>query len=97
MTNLKELYMRNNNITNIDEIDYLKKCQNLKFLWLEDNPICNNLNEYRKNIIEKLPNLETLDNIQINDIKNQLNKKQMILILMIIKKKLINKKKLKMI
>ena len=71
---LKELYLRNNNISNIDEIDYLKKCNNLKSLWLEDNPIyINNIDEYKKKIIEKLPNLENLDNIPINDIKNGIN------------------------
>ena len=72
---LKELYLRNNNISNIDEIDYLKKCKNLKSLWLEDNPIYNNnIDECQKKIIEKLPNLDNLDNIPINDIKNGINK-----------------------
>ena len=52
LENLKELYLRNNNMTNFEEIDYFKKCQNLKFLWLENGPICENLNEYRQNIIE---------------------------------------------
>lgn len=75
LEDLKELYLRKNNISNIDEIDYLKKCKNLKSLWLEDNPIyINNIDEYKKKIIEKLPNLENLDNIPINDIKNGINK-----------------------
>ena len=32
--NLKELYIKNNNISNIDEIDYLKDNANLKALWM---------------------------------------------------------------
>ena len=75
LENLIELYLRNNNISNIDEIDYLKKCPHLKSLWLQDNPISKNTDEYRKNIIEKLPNLESLDNTPIKEIKNELNTK----------------------
>ena len=75
LENLIELYLRNNNISNIDEIDYLKKCPRLKSLWLQDNPISKNTDEYRKNVIEKLPNLESLDNTPIKEIKNELNKK----------------------
>ena len=74
LVNLKELFLRNNNISNLDEINYLKGCPKLKSLWLQENPICSNIDEYKKNIIEKLPNLETLDDTPINEIKNQFNK-----------------------
>ncbi len=36
--NLCELYIRNNKITDIDEIFYLKSLKRLKILWLADNP-----------------------------------------------------------
>ena len=72
---LKELYLRNNNISNLDEIEHLKKCHNLKSLWLDENPISKNKEEYYKNIIQKLPNLEYLDNIPVINIKSELNNK----------------------
>ena len=75
LVNLKELYLRQNNIKNIDEINYLKACPNLQSLWLEENPICKDNEEYKRSIIEKLPNLVTLDNTQVSDIKDEFNKK----------------------
>ena len=78
LENLKELYIRNNNISNIDEIDYLKDKANLKSLWMSDNPVSKNEKEFRKAIIEKLPNLATLDNTPIPEIKKDVeNKKDM--------------------
>ena len=69
LENLKDLYIRNNNIDNLDEIDYLKNCKKLKKLWMEDNPVCQNSDEYKKIILEKLPDLEELDNRSRNLIK----------------------------
>ena len=37
-TNLRELYLRKNKINNLAEIKYLKNLENLKVLWLWDNP-----------------------------------------------------------
>jgi hypothetical protein len=74
--NLKELYIRNNNISNIDEIDYLKDNANLKSLWMSENPVSKNEKEFRKAIIEKLPNLTTLDNTPIPEIKKDIEKKK---------------------
>ena len=74
--NLKELYIRNNNISNIDEIDYLKDNANLKSLWMSENPVSKNEKEFRKAIIEKLPNLTTLDNTPIPEIKKDIDKKK---------------------
>ena len=76
LENLKELYIRNNNISNIDEIDYLKDKANLKSLWMSDNPVSKNEKEFRKAIIEKLPNLTTLDNTPIPEIKKDVEKKK---------------------
>ena len=76
LDNLKELYIRNNNISNIDEIDYLKDNANLKSLWMSDNPVSKNEKEFKKAIIEKLPNLTTLDNTPIPEIKKDIDKKK---------------------
>ena len=76
LDNLKELYIRNNNISNIDEIDYLKDNANLKSLWMSDNPVSKNEKEFKNAIIEKLPNLTTLDNTPIPEIKKDIDKKK---------------------
>lgn len=38
--NIREIYLRNNNINSFEELYYLKPLFNLKILWLEGNPIC---------------------------------------------------------
>ena len=51
LPNLKELYMKNNNITDIKEIDYLSVCKNLHTIYLKGNPIQLNNNQiYLKKI-----------------------------------------------
>lgn len=57
---LRELYMRKNNISSFSEIEYLKGCQSLKTLTLNENPISDNPN-YRKLVIRALPQLIKLD------------------------------------
>ena len=37
---LTELYLRKNQIENLQDIKYLQSLQHLKVLWLWDNPIC---------------------------------------------------------
>ena len=63
---LKELYIRNNKIADLDEIFYLKNLKQLKILWLADNECCSNGNiseeDYRLTVIRNLPNLQKLDN-----------------------------------
>jgi hypothetical protein len=66
LSNLKELYLRRNLITNLNEIKYLADCQNLTVLWLSENPICDNPN-YRAVVICVLPQLQKLDDIAITD------------------------------
>lgn len=78
--NLTELYIRNNKISDLDEIFYLKNLEKLKILWLADNPVNSNnnqqddlTNQYRLTIIRNLKNLQKLDNISMFDnfIKNK--------------------------
>ncbi len=75
LENLKELYLRQNLIDNFDQIKYLEKCHNLSILALKDNPITL-LPDYKKKIIEILPQLKKLDEdvIDPNFIQNQNNK-----------------------
>ena len=70
MKNLKELSLANNNISDINEIRYLSSCKNLKKLWLKGNPI-SKYREYRQYIINYLPNLEKLDDIEITASERQ--------------------------
>ena len=71
---------RNNKISDLDEIFYLKNLEKLKILWLADNPVNSNNNQqddltdqYRLTIIRNLKNLQKLDNISMFDnfIKNK--------------------------
>ena len=66
LQNLRELYLRRNLISNLNEIKYLTDCQNLSVLWLSENPICDNPN-YRAVVICVLPQLQKLDDIAITD------------------------------
>ena len=63
-TNLKELYIRNNKIADLDEIYYLKNLRNLKILWLADNKCSRDPceSQYRLTVIRNLPHLQKLDN-----------------------------------
>jgi len=76
---LKELYLRQNNISDLNEINYLSNCPNLKSLWLVGNPICKNNDEFLKAVIEKLPNLAFLDNKPIAQIKKDLDNKNYVI------------------
>ena len=59
--NVREIYLRNNNIDSFKELDHLKHLLNLKVLWLEGNPICNDIN-YREKVFNILPQVIFLDN-----------------------------------
>lgn len=61
---LQELYLRNNNIKDISEIQYLADLDDLRVLWLCENP-CANHPDYRDIIISMLPNLENLDKVPV--------------------------------
>lgn len=59
--NLQELYIRKNNIGDLNEVLYLKDLPKLKNLWLADNP-CAESDNYRMTVLRHLPNLQKLDN-----------------------------------
>ena len=61
---LKELYIRRNCVESLEEIDYLVPLQNLKIIWLAENPIAQ-IAGYRQHVIRKLPQLEKLDNVEV--------------------------------
>ena len=63
-SNLTELYLRKNLISDLFEIRCLQNCSKLKVLWLWDNPIAQHP-LYRQFIIRTLPNLLKLDNTPI--------------------------------
>ena len=63
---LRELYLRKNMIADLNEIKYLIDNNNLKILWLSENPICENPN-YRNIVISVLPQIVKLDDIIISE------------------------------
>ena len=64
MNNLRELSLANNAISDLRELAYLGTCQNLRKLWLKDNPI-SKLWDYRIQVIRMIPNLKFLDDEEI--------------------------------
>lgn len=64
--NMREIYLRNNNINSFDELYHLKPMSNLKFLWLEGNPICEDIS-YREKVLKILPQIISLDNKSIKN------------------------------
>lgn len=63
---LRALHLRQNQISNLSEIQYLIDLPYLTILDLSDNPITS-LPNYRQAIIHALPQLEKLDNIEVTD------------------------------
>ena len=70
---LQNLYLRENNIQNLSEIDYLANLPNLTALMLRDNPIASHPN-YRIYIAGRLPRLKKLDDIDITEHERELSK-----------------------
>ena len=69
--NIREIYLRNNSINSFEELYHLRPLFNLKVLWLEGNPICEDIN-YREKVLNLLPQVMYLDN------KNRLLKREKI-------------------
>ncbi|KAH9492410.1 hypothetical protein Btru_051042 [Bulinus truncatus] len=63
--NLKELYVRTNNIQTLGDIHYLKNLPKLRSLWLSENP-CTATDNYRMTVLRTLPRLQKLDNIVVS-------------------------------
>ncbi|XP_032682989.1 uncharacterized protein LOC116849696 isoform X4 [Odontomachus brunneus] len=57
---LQDLFIRRNNIKDLNEICYLQGLPNLRNLWLGENP-CAEKEGYRLSVLRTLPNLEKLD------------------------------------
>ena len=68
--NMREIYLRNNNINSFEELRHLKPMTNLKLLWLEGNPLCNDI-LYREKVLKILPQLISLDNIKNGLVKHE--------------------------
>lgn len=63
---LKELYLRKNEIQDLNEIAYLQGLPELSHLWLEENPCVDKAGpNYRAIILRALPKLKKLDNIDV--------------------------------
>lgn len=65
LKNLKELYLRKNLISEVTELEYLIDCENLRILWLSENPITD-IKNYRLITIQLLPQLNKLDDATIS-------------------------------
>ncbi|XP_065168918.1 dynein axonemal assembly factor 11 isoform X2 [Atheta coriaria] len=61
---LEELYIRQNDIRDLNEVVYLQSLSNLKNLWLGENP-CANTDGYRYAVLRALPQLQKLDNVAV--------------------------------
>ncbi|EAX95190.1 Leucine Rich Repeat family protein [Trichomonas vaginalis G3] len=59
-TKLRELFLRNNLISDFEEIGYLVNLKHLRTLWLSENPISKEPN-YRSRVIQMLPQITKLD------------------------------------
>ncbi|XP_055336628.1 LOW QUALITY PROTEIN: uncharacterized protein LOC129587071 [Paramacrobiotus metropolitanus] len=66
---LQELYVRENQIADLDEVVNLKRLPKLRVLWLAGNPCCsvfaNDEDKYRLWVLAHLPYLERLDNTEV--------------------------------
>ncbi len=72
LKNIRELYLKDNQITDLNQIENLKNCKKLEKLVLKDNPIANDPN-YIYKIIEILPQLKRIDDIDIKEVNNNSN------------------------
>ncbi|KAH3764627.1 cilla- and flagella-associated protein [Pelomyxa schiedti] len=61
---LVELYLRKNEVSDLDEVVHLQANTRLRILWLGGNP-CSQLSNYRLRVIRALPQLQKLDDTDI--------------------------------
>ncbi|GMH35460.1 hypothetical protein BSKO_03328 [Bryopsis sp. KO-2023] len=57
---LRELYLRKNEVSNVEEVLFLQQLKDLRVLSLEENP-CTASANYRARVLQILPHLEKLD------------------------------------
>ena len=65
LSNLSELHLRENNICDLKEVNYLIHCDKLRILSLSGNPICE-FSYYRAYVICKLPQIVKFDDVIIS-------------------------------
>lgn len=63
---LREIFLRNNKISDFNEIKYLSNLPNLRTIWLSENPISFDSN-YRNRVIQYLPQITKLDEAEITE------------------------------
>jgi hypothetical protein len=63
---LRELFLRGNEIEDLEEVRYLAALPSLKILWLAENPIADHPS-YRPDVLQILPNLARLDDGDVTD------------------------------
>lgn len=61
---LQEIYIRKNNICDLQEVAHLSQLRNLRVLWLSHNP-CAEHPFYRSYIVRQLKSLVKLDNADV--------------------------------
>ena len=57
---LQELYLRKNNVSELNDVLFLSNLKNLRVLWLSENPVTS-VPSYRQFVLKNLPNLTKLD------------------------------------
>lgn len=65
-TKLRDLFLRDNKISDFNELNYLSELPNLQILWLSGNPIASDP-LYREKVMQLLPRLSKLDEDEITD------------------------------
>ena len=60
-SNLDTLFIRNNSVSDVSELEHLRHLSRLRVLWLEGNP-CTKDPRYRTSLLQMLPKLHRLDN-----------------------------------
>ncbi|KAI9324054.1 hypothetical protein DFJ73DRAFT_261650 [Zopfochytrium polystomum] len=64
LPHLRELYLRKNQISEPAQLLHLASLP-LTHLWIEDNPVCAKIRDYRITVIRLLPNLSRLDDQEV--------------------------------
>jgi len=69
LKNVREIYLRDNQISDFSQLENLKNCKKLEKLAIKDNPVVANISNYYQKIIEILPQLKKIDDIEIKQLK----------------------------
>lgn len=68
LKNIREIYLKDNQISDISQFENLKNCKKLEKLSIKDNPITT-IPNYIQKIVEFLPQLKKLDDIELKQPK----------------------------